>query len=119
ECVALLPADLAALRADDVAALLEAAEEADVVIAPDRRARGTNALVLRPPDALEPLFGPDSFAAHREAASRAGLRVRVVERAGLALDLDEADDLRAAVAEADSLGTRTGRVLSELLPVRG
>ena len=114
-----LPADLPALRTDDVVALLDAAETADVVLAPDRHGRGTNALVLRPPLALEPLFGPDSFAVHRDAAARAGLDVRIVRRSGLALDVDDADDLRAALEAVPALGgARTRGVLSGLAFVR-
>ncbi|MDE3101297.1 MAG: 2-phospho-L-lactate guanylyltransferase [Chloroflexota bacterium] len=112
-----LPADLPALRTDDVVALLDAAEAADVVLASDRHGRGTNALVLRPPLALEPLFGPDSFAAHRDAAARAGLRVRTVTRPGLALDVDDAADLAAARETVPTLGARTARFLAALAAV--
>ncbi len=114
---AILPADLPALRSDDVAALLDAAASADVVLSPDRHERGTNALVLRPPGALEPLFGPDSFAAHLDEAASRGLSVRIVARPGLSLDLDDADDLRAAMASVSTLGARTASVLPALLAI--
>jgi 2-phospho-L-lactate guanylyltransferase len=63
-----------------------------VVLAPDRHHRGTNGLVLAPPDAIEPSFGGDSRAAHEACARDAG--ARYVELDGpLSLDLDTPDDL--------------------------
>ncbi len=63
-----------------------------VAIVADRHGRGTNALLMMPPDAIEPCFGGDSAAAHRAQAMAAG--VRLVELGGpLALDLDTTDDL--------------------------
>ena len=48
-----------------------------VAIVPDRHGTGTNALVLTPPDAIEPSFGPGSFARHVAAAEAAGVPHRV------------------------------------------
>lgn len=88
-----LPADLPLLDAEDVRAVLEAAAESSVVISPDGARSGTNALLIRPPDALPFAFGPGSFEAHLGAASRRGLDVTVCERPHLAFDLDTAGDL--------------------------
>ena len=101
-----LAADLPLLRPDDVGALIEASEGADVVIAPDRHDRGTNAIVLRPPLVIAPAFGRDSRRAHEDRARRAGLRVRVVRRHGLAVDVDDAADLDLARGDP-ALGRRT------------
>jgi len=87
------PADLPLLEAEDVRAVLEAAEGQSVVIAPDGARSGTNALLVHPPDALPFAFGPDSFEAHLEAARGRGLDVRVCERSHLAFDLDTVGDL--------------------------
>jgi 2-phospho-L-lactate/phosphoenolpyruvate guanylyltransferase len=89
-----LPADLPLLDAEDVRAVLESAVEApSMTISPDGTRAGTNALLLRPPDALPFAFGPDSYEAHLRAARERGLDVRVCERSHLAFDLDTADDL--------------------------
>jgi 2-phospho-L-lactate guanylyltransferase len=64
-----------------------------VVISPDGARSGTNALLVRPPDALPFAFGPDSFEAHLAAARRRDLDVHVCERPHLAFDLDTAGDL--------------------------
>lgn len=89
-----LPADLPLLESQDVRAVLgEMGEEPSVVISPDRAHTGTNALLLRPPDALPFAFGVGSYEAHERAARERGLDVRVCERPHLAFDLDTADDL--------------------------
>jgi len=87
------PADLPLLEAEDVRAVLEAAEGQSVVIAPDGARSGTNALLVHPPDALPFAFGPDSFEAHLEAARGRCLDLRVCERSHLAFDLDTVGDL--------------------------
>jgi 2-phospho-L-lactate guanylyltransferase len=66
-----------------------------VVIVPDRHRTGTNGLLLSPPDALEPRYGPGSFARHLELAQSAGVPAEVAEIASIALDVDTPDDLTA------------------------
>ena len=93
-----LPADIPAVTADDLAAVLAAGDAAgvpSVVLAPDRHGRGTNALLLAPPDVIDPAFGGDSRAAHAWLASSA--EAGFVEVLGvLALDIDTPDDLLLA-----------------------
>ena len=89
-----LPADLPLLDAQDVRAVLEEGGEApSVTISPDGAHAGTNALLLRPPDALPFVFGLGSYEAHQQAARERGLDVRVIERPHLSFDLDTAEDL--------------------------
>jgi 2-phospho-L-lactate/phosphoenolpyruvate guanylyltransferase len=89
-----LPADLPLLGAEDVRAVLRCAgEEPSVTIAPDAAHAGTNALLIRPPEALPFAFGPDSYEHHLRAARERGLGVRVCERPHLSFDLDTAEDL--------------------------
>lgn len=85
-------------------------ESADVVIVPDRRADGTNVLLVPCTDDFVFQYGPGSYLAHVAEASRCGLTSRVVQRADLALDLDTIDDLREAGindATASRLGNGT------------
>src|SRR6185312_6236046 len=70
------------------------AERYAVVVA-DRHGTGTNALLLSPPDAIEPRYGPGSFQRHLELAQAAEVPAEVVEVASLALDVDTPDDLVA------------------------
>jgi 2-phospho-L-lactate guanylyltransferase len=96
DAVVILPIDLPLVSPDALAGLIAPlgvlGERPLVVLAPDRHGRGTNALVLAPPDAIEFRFGGDSRAAHRACAEESG--VRYVEVDGpLSLDLDTPDDL--------------------------
>jgi 2-phospho-L-lactate guanylyltransferase len=65
---------------------------------PDRHGRGTNALLLSPPDVIEFCFGGDSRYAHEGAALAAGAHVEVLD-GPLTLDIDTPDDLLLAQAE--------------------
>ncbi len=90
-----LPSDLAALSAQDVSAMLDAAAFPDgrsVVIAPDRHGSGTNALLVRPPGLIDFHFGPDSAALHAAAARAAGVEPVVYRSDSIALDLDSPED---------------------------
>ena len=92
--VLVLPADLPLIRAEDVRALIEAAPTYPVVaISPDRRRRGTNALLVAPPGTIEYEFGPDSFERHVRSAKASGARVEIIELPTLGLDLDAPEDL--------------------------
>jgi 2-phospho-L-lactate guanylyltransferase len=82
---------------DEVAAALDDPRRPLVAIVPDRHGRGTNALLVAPPDAIEPCFGGDSRSAHAAAAEAAG--AVLVELDGpLSVDLDTPDDLLLAEA---------------------
>ena len=88
--------DLPLLAPADIRALLAASNDgAASVLAPDRAGTGSNALLLAPPDAIATAFGEDSAARHRAAYAAAGAPLLVVQRPGLALDLDTTDDLAA------------------------
>jgi 2-phospho-L-lactate/phosphoenolpyruvate guanylyltransferase len=100
ERVVLVPGDTPLVQPGDLAALL--AGERGVTIVPDRHGTGTNALVLAPPDAIEPSFGEGSFARHVTAAERAGVPHRVEEVPTLALDIDTPGDLAELAAELEA-----------------
>jgi 2-phospho-L-lactate guanylyltransferase len=91
-------ADLPLVAAEDVEALLAAAQGGGA-IAPDRHGTGVNALALDAGVSIRFRFGPGSFARHREQ-----IDLSVVYRDGLALDVDTPEDL----AEAVRLGFRLG-----------
>jgi 2-phospho-L-lactate guanylyltransferase len=86
-----ISSDLPFLTAEDVEAMLAA--EGDVVIATDRAGIGTNALLIRRPFAMPYRYGGESLAAHKAAAAEAGLTITVVQRPGLARDIDTPADL--------------------------
>lgn len=92
-----LAADLPQVTSADVEALC--ALPAGVIgIAPDRHGTGTNALSLPLPEALDFTYsyGLGSCALHKAEAARLGLPMQLIERPGLARDIDEAADLADA-----------------------
>lgn len=98
--ILILPIDLPDVTAeaiDAVAAALDDPARPLVAIVPDRHGRGTNALLVSPPDAIDVCFGGDSAIAHQAAARAIGARLKVLD-GPLALDLDTPDDLIAAEA---------------------
>ncbi|MBX5442450.1 MAG: 2-phospho-L-lactate guanylyltransferase [Solirubrobacteraceae bacterium] len=109
--VVAVPGDCPALDPAELEALL-ASEEA-VVIVPDRHGTGTNALLLAPPDAIAPSFGPGSRDRHEAAARASGLPWAVRAVATLGMDADTPDDL-ATLEASGRLGPRTLQALDRL-----
>ena len=106
--ILILPIDLPEVTTEAITAVvaaLDAPERPLVAIVADRHGRGTNALVIAPPDAIEPCFGGDSHSAHVAAAREAG--ARLVELGGpLMNDLDTPDDLLLAEASLRTADVR-------------
>ena len=99
--VLVLMADLPAVTPAAITQLALAVAEHDVVIAPDRREMGTNALGLRSPRAMATCFGhDDSFLRHLQRASDHGLRTHIQRDPGLALDIDVPGDHRILISRA-------------------
>jgi 2-phospho-L-lactate guanylyltransferase len=96
--VLLVPGDCPALDPAEVDELLDEADGVqppDVVVVPDRHGTGTNALLLTPPDAIRPSFGPGSRERHERLAAEAGASVASVDVPTLGLDVDTVEDLAA------------------------
>jgi len=109
----LVPGDCPALDGATLRALLEPVPAAPAVtIVADRHGSGTNALLLDPPDAIEPGFGEGSFERHHERARAAGAAWHVAALPGLALDIDTPSDL--AALRGALAGPRTTAVLGAL-----
>ena len=114
--VLLVPGDCPALDPAELDELLSTAEPG-VVIVPDRHGSGTNALLLDPPTAIVPAFGPGSFARHAALAAGAGAAVRVGRLPSLELDVDTPGDLAAlqAALRGGGGGAERTRALLERL----
>jgi 2-phospho-L-lactate guanylyltransferase len=108
EAVLVLTADLPLAHPDDLAAILAASPPGpSAVLVPSRDGTGTNAMLLRPPGALDPRLGPDSLARHAAQADRRGVVVRRLERPALALDVDTPRDLAALLVVGGRCATRS------------
>lgn len=103
--VVVLPADLPAVSAEYVDALVETAARfvasaGLVATVPDRHGEGTNVLLLSPPGVIDPAFGPGSRSMHERLARAAGAR-HVELDSPLDLDVDTTADL----LDAEALGS--------------
>ena len=99
--VLVLAADLPSVSDTSIGEIVETAAAAAsvgraiVVVVPDRHGRGTNAMLLSPPDVIRFAFGTDSREAH-EAAARAVDALSLEVDGPLSLDLDLPEDLTLA-----------------------
>jgi 2-phospho-L-lactate guanylyltransferase len=118
ERVLLVPGDCPLLDPNEVDELVRRPpSRPSALIVPDRHGTGTNALLLDPPDALTPSFGPDSCKRHAEHAQQAGTDAVVVAVPSLALDIDTVEDLEAlrrALANSHGGAAHTRGMLSQL-----
>lgn len=94
QAVLVLPADLPQITEDDVRQMILAGQNGPVVvIAPDHRNEGTNALYMNPAGLIEYDFGEGSFERHQQRALKAGVELKICELSSLAHDVDLPEDL--------------------------
>lgn len=85
--------DLPLIARDDLIAMVRRSTPRSVVLAPDQHGTGTNALLVRPAEAIPFRFGAGSFDHHRHNARSHRLAVHRYDALGTALDVDVPDDL--------------------------
>jgi 2-phospho-L-lactate guanylyltransferase len=91
-----IPGDVPLVTPEEIAQIVAAHDRTpDFVIVPAHDARGSNAILCSPPDAVPLKFGDDSFFPHLDAARRAGLEPKILRLPGLGLDIDNPADLAA------------------------
>jgi 2-phospho-L-lactate guanylyltransferase len=110
-----LPGDIPLVKSDEIGRLIAACRPApSFTIAPSHDEKGSNAILVSPPDAVPLRFGDDSFFPHLAAAEARGIVPTIVRLPGIALDIDNPADL----AHFARLGSRTraGLWLAEHAP---
>jgi 2-phospho-L-lactate/phosphoenolpyruvate guanylyltransferase len=99
-----LPGDIPLVTSAEIGRLIAAHRPPpSFTIAPSHDERGSNAILLSPPDAVPLRFGEDSFFPHLAAAEAGGIAPTVLHLPGIALDIDNPADL----AHFARLGSRT------------
>ena len=107
-----LPGDIPLVTPREIASLLAAHPPApSFTIVPSHDERGSNAIACSPPDAVTLRFGEDSFYPHLRAAEACGIRPNVVHLPGIALDIDNPEDVVSFMRTESP--TRAWAVLSE------
>ncbi len=89
----MVSSDLPLLEVEDLQCLAAASAGGAIAIAPDRSRQGTNGISLCAAMDFDFSFGPNSFQRHLERAQQLGVHSAIVERTGLAFDVDVPDDL--------------------------
>jgi 2-phospho-L-lactate guanylyltransferase len=104
--VLIIPSDLPMISKEDVYAMLDMVKDPPVVVvAPDRKKTGTNALLVCPVGLIEYDYGPNSFEHHCQRARESGARLEICELPSLALDMDVPEDLELVSNELESWST--------------
>lgn len=85
--------DLPLARPEDIDELVLRGRQAGLALAPDQARVGTNAIYLKTDSGFRFQFGTESFPIHLAEALRCGLTPTIVERPGLAFDVDLPADL--------------------------
>ena len=99
-----VPGDVPLVTASEIEELLAAHQSApSFTIAPSHDEKGSNAVLMSPPDAVPLRFGDDSFVPHLAAARARGIAPTVLHLPGIALDIDNPADL----LHFAGLGSRT------------
>jgi 2-phospho-L-lactate guanylyltransferase len=104
--LAVVVADLPALRPESVADVLRQALDHPSVLVDDAEGYGTTVLTARTPDLLQPRFGDRSAAAHRRAGAVLLTASRDARR-----DIDTMDDLRQG--QEIGLGPHTAALIAD------
>ena len=114
-----LPGDIPLVTPGEISSILAAHSPApSFTIVPSHDERGSNAIACSPPDAVPLRFGENSFYPPLDAAEACGVRPNVVHLPGIALDIDNPEDVVSFMRTQSA--TRAWAVLAEeLMPPVG
>jgi 2-phospho-L-lactate guanylyltransferase len=110
--VLVIHSDLPLLKPREIDEFLEKSQAYSVSLTPSKDGAGTNALLMRPPRVIRPVFGRDSFRKHLSLAMKTNARSRVIRLRGISFDVDKPRDLVNLMRRP--LRNETGRFLQTL-----
>jgi len=102
-----IPADIPLIQSSEIEQIVARAPEQGSVLAPAADGRGTNAAFRRPADLFPLRFGNDSFKPHLAAAQATGKPCVVLQLPGVALDVDNPEDLQRLLAHPGETRTQS------------
>lgn len=106
-----IPADIPLMEPWELDEILRYAPKEGSVLVPAGDGRGTNAAFRRPANLFPLRFGNDSFKPHHAAAEASGKPCVVLKLPGIAVDVDNSEDLQHLIECAGD--TRTQRLARE------
>jgi 2-phospho-L-lactate guanylyltransferase len=102
--VLILPADLPLINESDIQKFIDLGEKSiSMIISPDHRQNGTNALLVNPISSIDYNFGEWSFKKHIEQAERKKINVVVSNIESIMYDLDIPEDLEIIKSKGISI----------------
>jgi 2-phospho-L-lactate guanylyltransferase len=102
-----VPGDIPLVTAGEIGQIIAAhAPAPSFTIVPSHDEGGSNAILPSPPDAVPLRFGVDSFFPHLRAAQAAGISPTVLRLPGVALDIDNPEDLAEFMRQPSQTRTR-------------
>jgi len=102
-----IPADIPLIQASELEEILGHAPKEGTVLAPAADGRGTNAVFRRPANLFPLRFGNDSFKPHLAAAQATCKPCIVLQLPGIAVDVDNSDDLSQVLAHPGETRTQS------------
>jgi 2-phospho-L-lactate/phosphoenolpyruvate guanylyltransferase len=111
-----IPADIPLIEVWELEEILKHAPTEGSVLVPAADGRGTNAAFRRPANLFPLRFGNDSFKPHHAAAQATGKPCVVLNFAGIALDVDNPEDLQRLISVPGE--TRAQRLAREYARVQ-
>jgi 2-phospho-L-lactate guanylyltransferase len=115
ESTLVIPADIPLIRSWELEEILQNAPAEGSVLVPAADGRGTNAAFRRPANLFPLRFGNDSFKPHLAAAQATGKTCIVLDLPGIAVDVDNPEDLRELVSSGGE--TRSQRLARQYFPL--
>jgi 2-phospho-L-lactate guanylyltransferase len=106
-----IPGDIPLIQSSELEKIIAAAPVEGSVLVPAADGRGTNAIFRRPAGLFPARFGNDSFKPHHAAAQATGKPCIVLSLPGIALDVDNPEDLRSLAAAPGE--TRSQRLIRQ------
>ena len=107
ESTLVIPADIPLIQASELVQIFAHAPEEGSVLAPAADGRGTNAAFRRPANLFPLRFGNDSFKPHLAAARATGKPCIVLQLPGIAVDVDNPDDVQKLLAHPGDTRTQS------------
>ncbi len=102
-----IPADIPLIHATELERIFAVAPDEGSVLAPAADGRGTNAIFRRPANLFPLRFGNDSFKPHLAEARATGKPCHVLQLPGIAVDVDNPEDLQQLLAHPGQTRTQT------------
>jgi len=106
-----IPADIPLIQSWELEEIFKRAPEQGTLLVPAGDGRGTNAVLRRPANLFPLRFGNDSFKPHHAAAQAKGKPCVVVKLPGIAVDVDNPEDLDLLILQPGE--SRTQKLVRE------